>query len=151
MMTLGTIRGFFGEFRAADLVASGLELAFILVILWLELPERFHKRRIRKQLAMIQRIMFDGHDFRDSVASANANDEAASRWIKSVQAWIDSTYHSIAATSLAAALAFMHRNVAPDIHYGGVTSRTDVSKQFQELLIRLDNLQNIMEKAGVYF
>lgn len=132
----------------AILIVDFLVLA---VILWLDAPERFHKRRVRKRLAIVQRMMLDGHALRNSVADANVSDEAASKWIQSVQSWIDTSYKTLADTSMQAALAFIHRNVIPDIYFGGVTNRADVSKQFQELLLRLENLRNIMEKADVYF
>jgi len=145
------IRRFFGDLRPADWTLCFLEVIFIAVILWLEVPERFHKKKVRKRLVMVQRIMSEGHNLRNSVSEANTNNETASKWIQSVQNWIDKSYQSLANTSLKASLAFMHRNVVPDINFGGVTNRLDVSKQFQELLIRLDNLLNIMEKADVYF
>jgi hypothetical protein len=151
VMTIDTLRRFFGDFRPADLTICILEIIFIAVILWLDLPERFHKNKVRRRLVLVQRIMLDGHNLRTSVSDANANNETASKWIQSVQIWIDNSYQSLADNSLQAGLAFMHRHVAPDVLYWGVTIREDVSKQFQELLIRLNNLLNIMEKADVYF
>jgi hypothetical protein len=145
------IRRFFSDLRPADWVMSTLEVIFILVILWLEIPERWHKHKVRKKLKIVQAIMESGHTLRTSVADANTNNETASKWMRSVQNWIDMSYQTLAGSSVQAGLAFVHRNVAPDINFYGVTSRPDVSKQFQELLIRLDNLLNIMEKADVYF
>lgn len=148
---LDVIRRFFSDLRPADWTLCVLEVIFIAVILWLEVPERFHKRKVRKGLKVVQRIMLDGHNLRTSVSEAT-DDKTAPEWIQSVDKWIDTSHSALSDTSLQAALAFMHRSpLKPDIYYGGVTNRVDVSKQFQELLIRLSNLLNIMEKADVYF
>lgn len=137
--------------RLIDWAILIVDFLVLAVILWLDAPERFHRRKVRKRLVVVQKMMLDGHSLRNSVADANKNDETASRWIQSVQTWIDTSYKTLADTSMQAALAFIHRNVIPDIYFGGVTNRQDVSRQFQELLLRLENLRNIMEKADVYF
>jgi hypothetical protein len=131
----------------AILIVDFLVLA---VILWLDAPERFHKRKVRKRLLMVQRIMLDGHNLRTSApAVVIATNDVAEQWVKSVQTWIDGAYQSLANASMQAALAFIHRDVAPDIVWGGV--HANARGQFGELLHRLDNLRNIMEKADVYF
>ena len=134
----------------AILVVDFLVLA---VILWLDAPERFHKRKVRKRLAMVQRIMLDGHNLRASAPTTvpDVTHNAATQWVQSVQAWIDGSYQSLADTSMQAALAFIHRDVAPDVIFGGISERANARHQFGELLHRLDNLRNIMEKADVYF
>ena len=137
--------------RLIDWAILVVDFLVLAVILWLDAPERFHKRQVRKRLVIVQGMMLDGHGLKNSVAHANENDEAASSWINNVQTWMHTSYQTLADVSMPGALAFIHRNVSPDIFYGGVTNRQDVSKQFQELLIRLENLQNIMEKADVYF
>ena|SRR5208283_2726634 len=137
--------------RPIDWAILIVDFLVLAVILWLDAPERFHKKKVRKRLVLVQRIMLDGHALRNSVSTASASNQTASQWIQSVQAWIDTSHQSLADVSMQAALAFMHRNVVPDVSWGGVTNRQDVSRQFQELLVRLDNLRNIMEKADVYF
>jgi hypothetical protein len=137
--------------RPIDWAILIVDFLVLAVIVWLDAPERFHKKQVRKRLLLVQRIMLDGHALRNSVYGANTNTETASEWTHSVQTWIDTSHQSLANVSMQAALSFMHRNVAPDVSWGGVTHRQDVSKQFQELLVRLDNLRNIMEKADVYF
>ena len=137
--------------RPIDWAILIVDFLVLAVIIWLDAPERFHRKRVRKRLVLVQRIMLEGHALRSSVSTANESNQTASDWIQSVQAWIDTSYQSLADVSMQAALAFMHRNVVPDVSWGGITTRLDISRQFQELLVRLDNLRNIMEKADVYF
>ena len=134
----------------AILIVDFLVLA---IIIWLDAPERFHKRKVRKQLVSVQRIMLDGHTLRESAPTAvpDVTHDVAALWVQSVQAWINDSHESLAGSSRQAALAFIHRDVAPDVIYGAISERANARTHFRELLIRLDNLRNIMEKADVYF
>ena len=136
--------------RPIDWAILIVDFLVLAVILWLDAPERFHKRKVRKRLLIVQKIMLDGHSLRESAPPvANATNDAADQWVRSVKIWIDNADQSLAATSRQAALAFIHREVAPDIMWNGI--HVYARAQFGELLHRLDNLRNIMEKADVYF
>lgn len=143
------IRRFFGDFRPADLVASGLELAFIVVILWLELPERFHHRKVRACLRLVHARLGDGQRLHETAPAVGTDDVKA--WLGAVDQWIDETDRRLYKASIAAALSFRARAVEPDVVYWHVSRSADAYRKYAELLHRLRRLQNIMEKADVYF
>ncbi len=149
---LDCIRRFFGDFRPADLVASGLEFAFIVVILWLELPERFHHRTVRSCLRLVQARLADGQRLHESVPPVQSVDLAvAEAWIGDVKEWTERTDRLLSKYSIAAGLSFRSRAVEPDVNFGNVSRMAEAYRSYAELLHRLRNLQNIMEKADVYF
>ena len=153
MVLLKIWRMFTEGARFIDWAILIVDFLVLAVILWLDAPERFHKRKVRKRLAMVQRMMLDGHSLRES-APANVPDpthDVALQWVQSVQTWIDRSDQSLRIASMQAALAFIRRDVAPDVLFGGITERANARHQFAELLHRLENLRNIMEKADVYF
>ena len=139
--------------RFIDWAILIVDFLVLTVILWLDAPERLHKRKVRRRLAMVQRIMLGGHSLRESAPTAapDVTYDVAIRWVQSVQTWIDGAYQSLSDASMPAALAFIRRDVAPDVIFGGISERADARSQFRELLHRLENLRNIMEKADVYF
>jgi hypothetical protein len=106
------IRRVFADFSPKDWVSCILEVLFILVVCALEIPELWHKRKVRQKMKIVQALMESGHTLRTSVSGANTNNETASRWMQSVQNWIDASQRTLAGTSVQAGLAFMHRNVA---------------------------------------
>lgn len=58
---------------------------------------------------------------------------------------------ALLSNSIAAGMSFDSRRVAPDLLYGVVSRLANANSWYGELLHRLSNLQNIMEKADVYF
>jgi len=158
---LDMIQRFFGEFRPADLVASALELTFILVILWLELPARFHKRRIRKRMRMVKNLMLQGQEIQrraptgkmveDEKLDGNALSEIATKWVDSVKEWWENTYKLLDKYSPLAALSFVHHRGGICVQYSAITGLADARDLYRVLLERLDNLLNIMEKSDIYF
>ena len=151
IMLCDLIRRFFGDFRPADLVSSALELAFIVVVLWLELPERFHKKKVSKSLRAVQLSMVLGQKLQNSVPSSSQDPSQTHAWAKSVQDWIQDTQREMAKHSTQAGISFAHfaGGASSTISYSGMSTHTQ--RWYKELLWRLDNLRNIMEKADVYF
>jgi len=146
------LRRIFGDFRPVDWVSCTLELLFILVVLWLEVPEVWHKHKVRKKVHIVQRLLLDGNKFQLTAPSRNVdNEEVISQWVEAVKAWIESSHQTLAANSMQAGLAFSRRNVEPDVLYGVITPIADAREWYRELLHRINNLLNIMEKADVYF
>ena len=150
---IDAIRRFFGDFRPADWTTGIIELLFIAVILWLDLPERFHRRRVRNALVIVKELMAEGQGLVRSApwASTSPDEPTAARWVRDVNTWIEKTHQSFEKNSIQAMMSFEQRALEPDVHFGGMTGQAGAKDQFRELLHRLRNLQNIMEKADVYF
>jgi hypothetical protein len=146
------LRRIFGDFRPVDWVSCTLELLFILVVLWLEVPEVWHKHTVRKKVRIVQRLLLDGNKFQLSAPPKDfENAEVISQWSEAVRAWIDTSQQTLTDNSIPAGLAFSRRNVEPDVLYRVITPVGDAREMFRELLHRMNNLLNIMEKADVYF
>ena len=75
------VQGIFAEgARPIDWAILIVDFLVLAVIVWLDAPERFHKRRVRKALATVQRLMADGQRLERSAPSAEmANDQVDSR------------------------------------------------------------------------
>jgi hypothetical protein len=152
LMMLDAIRRFFGDFRPADWTLCLLEIIFVGVILWLDLPERFHRNKVRRRLRFVHARIADGQRLHESAPPAGTTDIAlVDPWIGAVRQWIDQTNEALSKYSVAAGLSFNSRKVAPDVIFNGVTGTSNARGWYGELLHRLSNLQNIMEKAEVYF
>jgi hypothetical protein len=134
----------------AILIVDFLVLA---VIVWLDAPERFHKRKVRKALKIVKDIMAEGQSFVTSAPwiSGNPTDDRAAQWVKDVMEWIKNTHTSLLKLSIPAMMAFEQRALEPDVNFGGMTRQSRANDHFRELLHRLRSVQNIMEKADVYF
>lgn len=125
---------------------------FILVVLWLEVPEVWHKHRVRRCVRFVHARIADGQRLHDSAPPAGTTDGAiADSWVEAVQQWIDQTGEALYKYSIAAGLSFNSRRLAGDVNFGGITGTSNARGWYAELLHRLSNLQNIMEKADVYF
>jgi len=143
----------FQEARAIDWAILIVDFLVLAVILWLDAPERFHRRTVRKRLLMVQKFMADGQQLERTapVAAGDVDAGVAATWVQSVQTWIHQTHQSLTKHSVQAGMSFVHRKVSADIRYGGITGHSNARDWYRELLHHLDNLRNIMEKADVYF
>ncbi len=143
---------FFGDFRPVDWVSCILELLFILVVLWLEVPDVLHKWKVHKKVRIVQRLLLDGNKFQITAPATDFdNVTVISEWVEGVKAWIESSNQTLSDNSILAELAFSRRNVQPDFLYGVISPIADARGWYRELLHRMNNLVNIMEKADVYF
>jgi hypothetical protein len=95
--------------------------------------------------------MVVGQELRDSVPPSAQDPSQLKAWIKSVEDWIQDTQKEIANHSTQAGISFAHFSggSSSSINYGGISGGAQI--WYRELLSRLDNLRNIMEKADVYF
>jgi hypothetical protein len=113
-MMCDLLRRIFGDFRPVDWVSCTLELLFILVVFWLEVPEVWHKHTVRKKVRIVQRLLLDGNKFQVSAPPMDFQDaEAISQWSEGVRAWTDSSQQTLTDNSIQAGLAFSRRNVEP--------------------------------------
>ena len=138
--------------RFIDYAILIVDFLVLAVILWLDAPERFHKYKVRKKLLIVRRLLLDGNKLQQTAPPRDIDNlEVASQWVEAVKAWIESSYQTLAAHSMQAGLSFSRRNVEPDILYGVITHVAGAREWYRELLHRMNNLLNIMEKADVYF
>jgi hypothetical protein len=138
--------------RAIDWAILVVDFLVLLVIVVLDTPERFHKFKVRRRLRTVYIVLAEGQRLHESAPPAGTTDASiADAWIVAVQQWIQQTHQALAKFSVAAGMSFNSRKVAPDINYGGITMTSNARGWYGELLHRLANLQNIMEKADVYF
>src|ERR1035438_5577652 len=78
-MMCEVLRRIFGDFRPVDWVSCTLELLFILIVLWLEVPEVWHKHKVRKKVHIVQRLLLDGNKFQLTAPSRNVDNEEVIR------------------------------------------------------------------------
>jgi hypothetical protein len=151
-MACDLLHRIFGDFRPVDYISCGLESIFIIMVLWLELPDLFHKRRVRKKVRIIQQLLLEGDKLRQTAPPADVqNLNVPVGWSGSVQAWIGNCDNLIADHSIPAWLAFTRRNVGPDVLYVNISAVAGARDWYRELLHRMNNLLNILENAYVYF
>jgi hypothetical protein len=138
--------------RPIDWAILIVDFLVLAVILWLDAPERFHKYKVRRRLSLVHNMMAEGQGLHTSAPRADATDaKAVDAWVIAVRKWIEQTHQTLADHSVAAGMSFDSRRVAPDINWGVVSHMSNAREWYGELLHRLSNLQNIMEKAEVYF
>jgi hypothetical protein len=138
--------------RPIDWLILIVDFLVLAVIVWLDAPERVHKYKVRRRLRLVHSIIAEGQRLHESAPPAGTTDTAvADAWVKAVQLWIEKTHQSLTRYSDAAAMSFNSRKVAPTLIFGVITATSNAREWYGELLHRLANLQNIMEKADVYF
>jgi hypothetical protein len=141
----------FSGTRLIDWLTLIVELLFIGTVLLLDLPERFHRRRVRLAVEDIKVLIQSGQKLVLQGPAETATEESCKQWADAVVVWIESAHKSLANHSDTAAISFEQRRLQPDVHFTGISNFARARAWYQELLHRLTNLQNIMEKADVYF
>jgi hypothetical protein len=142
----------FSGTRLIDWLTLIVELLFIGTVLLLDLPERFHRRRVRLAVEDIKVLIQSGQKLvLQGPPTETATEESCQKRNDAVAVWIGSAHKSLANHSDTAAISFEQRRLQPDIHFRRISNFARASAWYQELLHRLTNLQNIMEKADVYF
>jgi len=143
--------------RAIDWAILVVDFLVLAVIVWLDAPERFHKHTVRRRLRVVYGMLAQGQKLHQSappsgpLSNSGGDSDIATAWVTAVDHWIKQTHQTLAKHSVAAGMAFDARRVAPDLHWGTVSRSSNAMAWYGELLHRLSNLQNIMEKADVYF
>jgi hypothetical protein len=137
--------------RPIDWAILIVDFLVLAVILWLDAPERLHKRTIRKGLRVVQLCLVQGQELRNSVPSSGQDSVQVNAWTKSVEDWIRDTQMEMSKRSTQAGISFAHFSGGASslVNYTGIAGTA--MQWYKELLLRLDNLRNIMEKADVYF
>jgi hypothetical protein len=108
----------------------------------------FHRRKVRTQLAGIFNLISKGHTIQRSALREVAGEERINEWITSVNEWDEETATFLKRFS-SQAVATFQQGVWRDASYAGVAF--NAQRSLGLLLLRLDNLQGIMEKPEVYF
>jgi hypothetical protein len=157
---LDAIRRFFvmlfGHPQPIDFWLLAADLAIVVLIIWLDVPEKLHKRKVNRYVVTAVVLMQEGEVIEAAVPRAgpieNADirfQETISIWCVSVNEWESKASKFLANCSPKAGAAFVHHVGATGMLYGGVTG--SARDQYEFLLARMNNLRNIIEKADAYF
>jgi hypothetical protein len=140
----------FGKPQPIDFWLLGADIAIVLLILWVDVPEKLHKRRVRSGLSATGTLMQKGEEIEASAPrSGNIDIGTIPLWKQSVDEWMTKTNNFLASCSPQASAAFLHNVGGSSMRYGGIAG--DAHDYFVHLLARMNNLRAIMEKPDVYF
>jgi hypothetical protein len=153
----------FGHPQPIEWWLLAADVAIVALIVWLDVPEKLHKRRCAKIVKVLSDFMFVGHTLAGSVPNPQLQQvgsaEQIEMWRQSVEAWRTETAQYLSAHSSKAASAFLlitlsetnvtnivHPLEGWSFHLSGYERET-----YQALLGYMDNLRGIIEKPEVYF
>lgn len=135
------------------------DVLIVVLIIWLDLPEWFHKRKCHKIVTTIAPYIERGQEIRQNVPSPEmAERESGVAWMQSVDAWSEETNNFLLTHSRRASLAF--QLIAGANLHGGIVYRPNgysfpvfgqIREHYERLLDLMNNLRGIMEKPDVYF
>lgn len=139
----------FGCPQPIDFWILGADVLIVLLILWVDVPEKLHQRRIKKNIYKLVSFLNDGQALHDAPPNSQATEEEAQTWSEQVSNWILLVQSFLEKNSKSALSVFRHHGLGQ--RYGGLRISLKVEKWFYELDVRLKNLRSIMEKPDVYF
>lgn len=96
-VTQRSIQMFTEGSRPIDWAILLVDFLVLIVILWLDAPERIHKYKVRRQLQSVHRMMAEGQRLHESAPAADTTDVNRVRaWVDAVQRWIGQTHDCLA-------------------------------------------------------
>lgn len=119
-------------------------LGLIAYEVWDKIADR---RRIKKRTKVLFGLLNTGQELLNGVPSVNYPENVAG-WVEQVLAWTKEARTALEGYTAHALASFNHLNI-PTVNYTGVSAGAHA--HFKELMARLDNLRNIMEKPEVYY
>jgi hypothetical protein len=152
----------FGTPQPIEWWLLGADLAIVFLIIWLDVPEKWHRRKLRKRVVELQPYMNEGQEIQRDVLviieTLEVWGETAYAWTIKANFWSKQTSDFLAIHSKRASAAFLlvinsavtdRRIYTP--RYGQRYLSGEVGDCYQTLLSRLDNLRHIMERPEAYF
>jgi hypothetical protein len=153
----------FGHPQPIEWWLLAADVAIVGLIVWLDVPEKLHKRRCAKIVAVLSDFMVRGHTLAASVPNPHVQEGGSSdnieTWRQSVETWRTETAQYLNTHSSKAASAFLLITVSEtnvtnivyplegwSFHLSGYQREA-----YQALLGYMDNLRAIIEKPEVYF
>ena len=152
----------FGRPQPIDFWLLGADIAIVALIIWLDVPEKLHKRRISKCIASLLPFMERGQELQRITprpAHDTAYNDAAWEWKIFVDDWRKEVEKFLEQSSPRAASVFgfivqtgIREN--PQVVYTESDSFAIEGfhrDSYQKLIAELNNLRSIMEKPEAYF
>lgn len=125
------------------------DLAIVFLIIWLDVPEKFHQRRLRQRISSVASFINEGHRLKKSVPQSGAGVEATVPWVKAVHEWSNQIEAFLSRCSAHASTKFLDETSMKHVIYMNVAQ--DIVIWYGLLDRRLSNLQMIIQNAAVYF
>jgi len=145
--------------KPVDWLLFLVDMLVLAAILWLELPDQLHKRRVAKKVKILIPLLESGRHIQSSVPYQDMeNSPELSEWAETAQSWWTSTEVAVAGLSPQAATVFKHfvnfdsaDRVALDGSGRPYHLHGYAGDMYQALQLKLGNLQRIIENPEVYF
>lgn len=149
--------------RPIDWLILGTDFLVLIAILYLELPERLHRKKCSKTVIRLSELLNEGRGLINEVPSRGSHNEHMLQmqgWRKRADSWAVSTKTFLEGRSKRAADAFVLIVSVAEVgsqtmvHKSGgetVVLTGNHSHLYQAHLERLRNLQGIIEKSEAYF
>jgi hypothetical protein len=139
----------FGSPQPIEWWLLAADLAIVFLIIWLDVPEKFHKYRVRKRKEKVFECWATGQTLQ-TMAPVNHGPENTASWLVSFKEWNNKTHDLLQSYSPEAAVAFFHETGRVEMPEGAYDVVNPARVQYRSLLIRLNNLKTIMENADGY-
>jgi hypothetical protein len=152
----------FGRPQPIEWWLLGADLAIVFLIIWLDVPDKLHKRKLRKIVPSLIPYMDEGRKVEEAIQGFDMRlpkgQEAAYDWTIKADEWGRKTGEFLALHSARASAVFLlvvsskgaEKHVFSPRHgMQYLSGRT--ADCYQTLLCRLDNLRRIIEKPEAYF
>ena len=153
----------FGRPQPIDFWLLGADIAIVALIIWLDVPEKLHKRRISKCVASLLPFMERGQELQRTTPrpSHDAAYNAANwEWMTSVGDWGKETKTFLEKYSSRAAASFVlpsetGQTANPQTVYTESGHSFPIEgaqkESYQRLVEQLNNLRRITEQSEAYF
>lgn len=158
---LRVLHSLFGNPQPIEIWLLLADVAIVGLIVWLDIPEWSHKRRVAKVARVLSDFMFKGQSLAQGVPNPRELTDFAAfaGWLSSVESWRTDVAQFLSEKSSRSASAFLlitvsEANVSNVVHpLEGWSFRLtgDHREAYQALLAYLTNLRSIIEKPEVYF
>src|SRR5216684_2216069 len=148
-----TIKHMFEGVRPFDWLMLGIEV-IVVILIGFEIfrgersrhEEEKRLERVNERMTVIRSLMAVGQEIRRTAPEPMAHN-AVNPWVEALEKWNQEVYVILESFSRQAAVSF-NAGIPKGANYPGLAP---VAQQyFGVLLLRLENLQNIMEKPDVY-
>lgn len=140
----------FGNPQPMEWWLLGADLAIVVLIIWLDVPDKVHHWRRKKVIRQLVKLLNDGQILSDGSVPPNsqATEAEVQVWNRQVEAWIIQVQSFLREKSQSALSIFSHHELGP---LYGLRIHVNSEKWFYELNARLKNLRSIIERSDVYF
>jgi hypothetical protein len=156
VITCRTIMHMFEGARAIDWVMLVIEALVLILIAYEVVIAHLDRRgaRMRKQATdrrseAIRELVSKGHVLLASAPRFGENDMIVAKWKDSLRDW-NVEVQTLLKSYSSQALASYNQGIPKSASFPGLAAG-NVQGDYSFLLMRLDNLQNIMEKPDVYY